>query len=56
MFHVARAVLFKDGIEERSHACVPVYLKGNYDSNKEGEIEMETISSGYGGLMDVFVK
>jgi hypothetical protein len=41
MFHAARA-------------GVPVYLKGNDDSNKEGE--METASSGYGGLMDVFVK
>jgi uncharacterized protein (UPF0332 family) len=30
MFHAARAVLFKDGIKERSHACVPVYLKENY--------------------------
>ncbi len=30
MFHAARAVLFKDGIKERSHACVPVYLKSNY--------------------------
>lgn len=27
MFHAARALLFKDGIKERSHECVPKYLK-----------------------------
>ncbi len=30
MFHAARAILFKDGIKERSHECVPLYLKENY--------------------------
>ncbi|KAF5415002.1 MAG: hypothetical protein C5S49_06370 [Candidatus Methanogaster sp.] len=30
MFHAARALLFKDGIKERSHECVPKYLKENY--------------------------
>lgn len=30
MFHAARAILFKDGIRERSHECIPLYLKANY--------------------------
>jgi len=30
MFHAARALLFKDGIKERSHECVPKYLKEKY--------------------------
>ena len=30
MFHAARAILFKDGIKERSHICVMIYLKEKY--------------------------
>ena len=30
MFHAARAILFRDGIKERSHECIPVYLKETY--------------------------
>lgn len=30
MFHCARALLFQDGIKERSHECIPLYLKANY--------------------------
>ena len=30
MFQAARALMFKDGIFERSHACVVEYLKVNY--------------------------
>jgi uncharacterized protein (UPF0332 family) len=30
MFQAARALLFKDGIMERSHACVIEYLKEHY--------------------------
>ncbi len=30
MFHAARAILFRDGIKERSHECIPVYLKEKY--------------------------
>lgn len=30
MFHAARAILFKDGIKERSHECIPVYIKSKY--------------------------
>lgn len=30
MFHAARGLLFKDGVKERSHACIPVYLRVKY--------------------------
>ncbi|MCZ7380230.1 MAG: HEPN domain-containing protein [Candidatus Methanoperedens sp.] len=38
MFHAARAVLFRDGIKERSHECIPVYLKEKYP-------ELETLAN-----------
>lgn len=30
MFHSARALLFKDGVKERSHICIVSYLKEKY--------------------------
>ena len=30
MFHAARAILFRDGIKERSHECIPIYIKETY--------------------------
>ena len=30
MFHASRAVLFRDGIKERSHVCIVIYLKDKY--------------------------
>ena len=33
MFHSARALLFKDGITERSHACVIAYLAKHYEQS-----------------------
>lgn len=30
MFHSARALLYKDGIQEKSHVCVVLYLKEKY--------------------------
>lgn len=33
MFHAARALLFKDGIIERSHACVISYLSKEYSQS-----------------------
>lgn len=30
MFHAARSLLFKDGIKERSHVCVVIYLQSKY--------------------------
>lgn len=33
-FHVARSLLFKDGIKERSHYCIARYLENHYDLSK----------------------
>lgn len=30
MFHAARGLLFKDGVKERSHVCIPVYIREKY--------------------------
>ena len=30
MFHAARAVLYRDGIRERNHECIPRYLRERY--------------------------
>ena len=30
MFHSARAILYKDGYREKSHACIARYLEHNY--------------------------
>lgn len=38
MFHCARALLFKDGIKERSHYAVYVYLKEKYSDKIPSEI------------------
>ncbi len=32
MFHTARAILFRDGVKERSHVCIPIYLRSAYPS------------------------
>jgi len=37
MFHSARAILFKDGYSERSHACLILYLDEKYI--KAGKLE-----------------
>jgi uncharacterized protein (UPF0332 family) len=34
MFHSARAILFHDGIRERSHECIPLYLRETYPALK----------------------
>jgi len=38
MFHAARAILFRDGIKERSHECIPVYIVEKYP-------ELETLAN-----------
>ena len=43
MFHAAKAVLFRDGVRERSHKCVVVYLKEKY--GKAGIIPINLIHS-----------
>ena len=30
MFHSARALLYKDGVQEKSHICVVIYLREKY--------------------------
>jgi len=35
MFHASRAILFKDGIKERSHYAIYVYLKEKYKDKLE---------------------
>jgi len=30
MFHAARSILFRDGIKERSHVCMVLYLRHKY--------------------------
>jgi len=30
MFHTSRAILFRDGIKERSHICVIIYINEKY--------------------------
>ena len=30
MFHSARALLYRDGIQEKSHACIVLYLREKY--------------------------
>jgi uncharacterized protein (UPF0332 family) len=35
MFHAARAILFRDGVKERSHVCIVIYLKSIYPEIKE---------------------
>jgi uncharacterized protein (UPF0332 family) len=34
MFHSARAILFRDGIRERSHECIPMYIRETYPALK----------------------
>ena len=37
MFHAGRALLFKDGIKERSHFCLCIYVKEKYRGIIEGK-------------------
>jgi uncharacterized protein (UPF0332 family) len=43
MFHAGRALLYKDGIQEKSHYCLVVYLKENYVWG--GKLDSEIITS-----------
>jgi uncharacterized protein (UPF0332 family) len=45
MFHTARAVLFRDGVLEKSHVCLVEYLRQEY--SKKGRI-----SEGYVNSLD----
>ena len=35
MFHAARSILFRDGIKERSHICVLIYIQEKYPNLDE---------------------
>ncbi len=47
MFHLGRALLFNDGISEKSHYCLIEYLRQNYV--RSGKISQKVIL-----LMDTF--
>ena len=42
MFHAARAILFKDGIKERSHICIVSYLKETYPNLRRLANQLDT--------------
>ena len=48
-FHTSRALLYKDGIKERSHYCIARYVEEKYVNNKKLDIKFlnayETIMS-----------
>ena len=37
MFHAGRAILYRDGIKERSHFCIYIYLKEKYSQRIEAK-------------------
>lgn len=41
-FHAARALLYKDGIKEKSHYCLQKYLEENY--GKSGKLSSDELS------------
>jgi len=46
MFHAARAILFKDGIVEKSHVCLIVYLREEYvNTGRLSESLINTLDS-----------
>lgn len=42
MFHAARALLFRDGVKERSHICVVSYLRETYPNLKRLANQLDT--------------
>lgn len=42
MFHAARALLFRDGIKERSHICVVSYMRETYPNLKRLANQLDT--------------
>jgi uncharacterized protein (UPF0332 family) len=43
MFHAARAILFRDGVIEKSHVCLSEYLRENYV--KKGKISESYVNA-----------
>jgi uncharacterized protein (UPF0332 family) len=42
MFHTARAILFRDGIKERSHLCVISYIQETYPQLRRLANQLDT--------------
>lgn len=42
MFHAARAILFRDGIKERSHLCVISYIQETYPQLRRLANQLDT--------------
>lgn len=42
MFHAARALLFRDGVKERSHICVVSYLRETYPKLRRLANQLDT--------------
>lgn len=47
MFHAGRALLFKDGIIEKSHYCLIVYLREKYVINDKLSTELITVMDSF---------
>jgi uncharacterized protein (UPF0332 family) len=46
MFHAARAILFRDGIVEKSHVCLIEYLKERYvNTGKLSEVAINSLNT-----------
>jgi len=46
MFHAARAILFRDGVVEKSHVCLIEYLRETYvNSGKLSEVTINTLNT-----------
>jgi len=46
MLHAARALLFRDGIKERSHICVVLYLREKY-------VKQGILQAGFVNILDI---
>ncbi|WP_424358736.1 HEPN domain-containing protein [Methanocella sp. MCL-LM] len=42
MFHAARAILYVDGVKERSHECIPLYLREKHPSLKRYAVVLDS--------------
>jgi uncharacterized protein (UPF0332 family) len=47
MFHAGRALLYRDGIQEKSHFCLIVYLKEIYASSNKITPEIITLMDSF---------
>ena len=47
MFHSARGLLYKDGIQEKSHYCAIAYVKENYVRKGIVSVELITVMNSF---------